>query len=57
MGYMGLGGGNHDPNVFVGNKIVQQQSVPITGQNKRSNKYMHGTPGHGANYNNKNLNN
>ena len=56
MGYMGLGGGNHDPNVFVGNKIVQQQSVPITGQNKRSNKYMHGTPGHGANYNKQNLN-
>jgi len=50
MGYMGVGQGNIDPNIFVG-KINQHGSMPISGGNKRSNKYLHGTPGHPHNYN------
>jgi|TARA_B110000285_G_scaffold214050_1_gene258999 hypothetical protein len=48
MGYMGLGPGNLDPNLLVGQ--VPQASMPISGGNRRSNKYLHGTPGQPHNY-------
>jgi hypothetical protein len=30
--------------------INNQPSLPISGGNKRSNKYLHGTPGHPQSY-------
>ena len=50
LGYMGLGGANMDPSQFMNSKNGQQMPITAGYGNKRSNKYLHGTPGHPQNY-------
>ena len=49
MGYIGgIAQGNIDPNSMVGQ--VGGGPHLMSGGTKRSNKYLHGTPGHPSNY-------
>ena len=51
MGYIGgIAQGNIAPNLIVASGAGSQNQMLISGGNKRSNKYLHGTPGHPSNY-------
>ena len=52
MGYIGgIAQGNIDPHLIVGSAGGGQTAQILTqGGNKRSNKYLHGTPGQPSNY-------